>query len=191
MTVSESEPIDLEENMTADSAEEPTRSEADSSESVSDLQASLEAARLEAQRFREEALRSRAELDNVRKRAQRDVESAHKFGIERLVEAFIPVKDSLDFGFDAAQNATDIKTLQEGMALTQQLFDSAFNKLGVQPVNAEGARFDPALHQAMMMEPSSTVEPGTVLRVMQPGYVLHERLIRPAMVVVAKSPEGT
>ena len=175
----------------AEAVAESTVPGAVAEDALSELQAALEATRLEAQRFRDEALRARAEVDNVRKRAQRDVESAHKFGIERLVEAFIPVKDSLDLGYDAAQTTTDIKTLQEGMVLTQQLFDSAFGKLGVQPVSPEGARFDPALHQAMMAEPSTTAEPGTVLRVMQQGYVLHDRLIRPALVVVAKAPEGT
>lgn len=156
---------------------------------VSALKTAAEAARQDAVRFRDEALRARAELDNVRKRAQRDVESAHKFGIERLVEAFVPVKDSLDLGYDAAQTATDIKSLQEGLVLTQQLFESAFSKLGVQVVSPEGARFDPAHHQAMMMEPSTVAEPGTVLRVLQRGYLLHDRLIRPAMVVVAKAPD--
>ena len=157
---------------------------------TSQLRAALDAMRLEQERFRDEALRARAELDNVRKRAQRDVEAAHKFGIERLVEALVPVKDSLDLGYDASKTATDINTLQEGIALTQQMFDNAFNKLGVQLVDPLGARFDPAQHQAMMAEPSTVAEPGTVLRVMQKGYVLHERLIRPALVVVAKTPDG-
>jgi molecular chaperone GrpE len=158
---------------------------------VSQLREALEAMRQEIERNRDEALRARAEMDNARKRAQRDVEAAHKFGIERLVEALVPVKDSLDLGLEAAQSASDIKTLQEGMALTQQMFQNALDKLGVTAVNPAGARFDPAQHQAMMMEVSTTVEPGTVLRVLQQGYSLHERLIRPAMVIVAKAPEGT
>ncbi|MSR15843.1 MAG: nucleotide exchange factor GrpE [Gammaproteobacteria bacterium] len=158
---------------------------------ISELRAALDAAVLEQGRFRDEALRARAELDNVRKRAQRDVEAAHKFGMERFIEVFVPVKDSLDLGYDASKTAKDIDTLQEGIALTQQMFDSAFDKLGVQIVDPVGTRFDPARHQAMMTEPSSIVESGTVLRVMQKGYLLHDRLIRPAMVVVAKAPEGT
>lgn len=157
---------------------------------LSQLRAALDAMRLEQERFRDEALRARAELDNVRKRAQRDVEAAHKFGIERLVEALVPVKDSLDLGYDASKTATDINTLQEGIALTQQMFENAFDKLGVQLVDPLGVRFDPAQHQAMMAEPSTVAEAGTVLRVMQKGYLLHDRLIRPALVVVAKAPDG-
>ena len=155
------------------------------------LREALAAMHQEIERNRDDALRARAEMDNARKRAQRDVEAAHKFGIERLVEALVPVKDSLDLGLLAAQSAGDIKTLQEGMALTQQMFQGALDKLGVTAVNPEGARFDPAQHQAMMMEVSTTAEPGTVLRVLQQGYCLHERLIRPALVIVAKAPEVT
>lgn len=154
------------------------------------LRDALEGMRSEVDRYRDEALRARAEVDNARKRAQRDVEAAHKFGIEKLVEALIPVKDSLDLGLEAAKTATDIKSLQEGMALTQQMFQAALDKLGVTAVDPEGARFDPALHQAMMMEAHPTAAPGTVLRVLQRGYCLHERLIRPAMVIVAKTPDG-
>lgn len=160
-------------------------------EELRQLRGALDAMRAEVDRLREEALRARAEMDNVRKRAQRDVEAAHKFGLERLVEALLPVKDSLDLGRDAASSATDIKSLQEGVALTQQLFESAWDKLGVTVVEPLGLKFDPALHQAMMMEASSSAEAGTVLRVLQKGYCLHERLIRPAMVVVAKAAEGT
>ncbi len=154
------------------------------------LRAAFEELRLEADRYRDEALRARAELDNVRKRAQRDVEAAHKYGIERLAEAFVPVKDSLDLGFDATATTTDVKSLQEGMELTQRMFASAFDKLGVQVVNPEGMRFNPEHHQAVMMEASASAEPGTVLRVLQKGYLLHERLLRPAMVIVAKAPDG-
>ncbi len=140
--------------------------------------------------MRDDVLRARAEVDNARKRAQRDVEGAHKYGVERLVEALVPVKDSLDLGLEAARSTSEIKSLIEGMALTQQMFQSAFDKLGVTTVNPQGTRFDPAQHQAMMMETSTLAEPGTVLRVLQQGYCLHERLIRPAMVIVAKAPEG-
>ena len=154
------------------------------------LREALDAMRDEVERSRDDVLRARAEVDNARKRAQRDVEGAHKYGIERLVEALVPVKDSLDLGLEAARSTSEIKSLIEGMALTQQMFQSAFDKLGVTTVNPQGMRFDPAQHQAMMMEATTLVEPGTVLRVLQQGYCLHERLIRAAMVIVAKAPEG-
>ena len=155
------------------------------------LEAEVERLRSEADRFRDEMLRARAELDNVRKRAQRDVEAAHKYGVEKLVDALLPVKDSLDLGVDAAATATDVDTLREGMAMTLQLFDTALTRIGVTVIAEPGVRFDPEQHQAMMMEPSASAEPGTVLRVLQKGYRMAERLVRPAMVVVSKAPEGT
>lgn len=158
---------------------------------IAQLTEALAAAQTEMTRHREEVLRARAEIDNARKRAQRDVEAAHKYGVERFIEALIPVKDSMDLGLDAARTATDISGLQEGMTLTAQMFEAALDKLSVVTVDPTGSRFDPEKHQAMMMEASSTAEPGTVLRVLQRGYTLHERVIRPAMVVVAKAPEGT
>ena len=154
------------------------------------LEAELERLRGEADRFRDEMLRARAELDNVRKRAQRDVEAAHKYGVEKLIEALLPVKDSLDLGIDAARGSTDVASLRDGMEMTVQMFDSALSRLGVQVVADTGVRFDPEQHQAMMMEPSASAEAGSVLRVLQKGYRLNDRLVRPAMVVVAKAPDA-
>ena len=154
---------------------------------AAELQSEIERLRAEADRFRDEMLRARAEVDNIRKRAARDVEAAHKFGVEKLVEALLPVKDSFDLGYDAARNTNDIKSLQDGMALTVQLFDAALAKIGVTTVDGVGARFNPEQHQAVTMEVSTTAEPGSVLRVFQQGYVLNDRLVRPAMVVVAKA----
>ena len=158
---------------------------------ITQLREALASLKGEMDRYRDEALRARAEVDNARKRAQRDVEAAHKFGLERLVDALIPVKDSLDLGLDAAQAATDIKPLQEGMALTQQMFQTALEKIGVVVIEPTGGKFDPERHQAMMMEASTAAEPGSVLRVLQKGYALHDRVVRPAMVIVAKAQEGT
>jgi len=155
---------------------------------VAELQAELERLRGEVDRYRDDMLRARAEVDNIRKRAARDVEAAHKFGLEKLVEALLPVKDSFDLGYEAARNTTDLKSLQDGMALTVQLFDEALAKVGVTPVEGIGARFNPDKHQAVTMEVDPAAEEGTVLRVFQKGYVLNDRLVRPAMVVVAKAP---
>lgn len=174
------------ENAPASAVDEATADA--SAPTVADLQAEIERLRGEADRSRDDMLRARAEVDNIRKRAARDVEAAHKFGLEKLVEALLPVKDSFDLGFEAAQNTTDIKSLQDGMALTVQLFDEALAKVGVTQVEGVGARFNPDRHQAVTMEVSADAEEGTVLRVFQKGYVLNERLVRPAMVVVAKAP---
>lgn len=151
------------------------------------LQEELDSALAAADKHRDEALRAMAELDNVRKRAEKDVESAHKFGLEKFVNELLPVKDSMDLGFDAANSATDVEALKEGMALTLKMFEDALDKRGVKELNPMGESFDPEFHQAMMMEESVEVEAGKILRVMQKGYLLNERLIRPAMVVVAKS----
>lgn len=153
------------------------------------LEADMERLRTEADRARDDLLRARAELDNIRKRAQRDVENAHKYGVERLVDALLPVKDSLDLGLDAARDTDDFKSLLAGMEMTVQLFDAALTRIGVQSISEAGVKFDPEQHQAMMMEPTTSVESGAVLRVLQKGYRLNERLVRPAMVVVAKAPE--
>lgn len=154
-----------------------------------DLTAEFERLQAEAAELREEALRARAEAENTRKRAERDVEAAHKYGLEKLVGELLPVKDSMDMGLGAAETATDVATLREGMELTTKMLDDLFAKTGVRCVDPLGEPFDPDFHQAMTMEASAEVTPGTVLRVMQKGYLLNERLVRPALVVVAKAAE--
>ena len=136
--------------------------------------------------LRDELLRARAETDNVRKRGQRDVEAAHKFGLEKLVQSVLPVKDTMDMGLDAAREATDLEAIREGMDLTSKIFDEFLEKLSVQAVNPSGQKFNPDFHQAMTTESSTEHEDGTVIRVMQKGYLLNDRLIRPALVVVSK-----
>jgi len=145
---------------------------------------------LEAQvsRLKEDQLRLLAEMENVRKRAARDVESERKYGLERFVEAFLPVKDSLDLGAAAADKATDIETLKEGGRLTSKMFEEAFARLGIETLDPQGSRFDPAFHQAIGMQESAETEPNTVVVVVQKGYLLHKRLLRPALVMVAKAP---
>lgn len=155
-----------------------------------DPQAALDQALADVDRYRNDMLRARAELENIRKRAQKDVEAAHKYGLERLVEALLPLKDSIDMGCDAAQSAQDVGSIREGLALTAKMAEQAFEKIGVKAVDPKGEKFNPDFHQAMLMEDSVDVEPGTVLRVMQKGYVLNERLVRPALVVIAKLPAG-
>lgn len=145
--------------------------------------------RLEAQleTLKDELLRARAELDNTRKRAERDVEAAHKHGQERFVQELLPVKDSIDLGLDAAAHATDMDALREGMTLTAKMFTDFFDKLAIRAIDPHGERFDPEHHQAMTMEETAEHAPGTVIRVMQKGYLHNDRLVRPALVVVAKN----
>lgn len=154
------------------------------------LKAELEKALGAATTTREDMLRARAEADNVRKRAERDVAAAHKFGLERFIGQLLPVKDSMDLGFDALDGATDVEAIREGMELTRKMLEDALEKSGVVSVDPMGETFDPEFHQAMTTQPSAEAEPGTILGVMQKGYVLNERLIRPAMVIVAKAIDG-
>ncbi len=153
----------------------------DADAALLELQSQIEA-------LKNDVLRERAETENVRKRARRDVEAAHKYGLERLVQELLPVKDSMDMGLQAALGATEIEALTEGMALTAKMFDDFFGKLNVVAVEPVGERFDPEFHQAMTTEESREVEPGTVLSVMQKGYLLNDRLVRPALVIVARAP---
>lgn len=150
----------------------------------------LEQARAQVASLKDELLRGRAELDNQRKRAERDLEAAHKYALERFIHELLPVKDSLDLGLKAAATATDVASLSQGMAMTIKMFDDFFEKLSIRQINPEGERFDPEFHQAMTMEEAPHVAPGTVTRVMQSGYVLNQRLLRPALVVVAKAADA-
>lgn len=129
-------------------------------------------------------LRTKAEMENLRRRTDKDLENAHKYGMEKFVTEMLPVKDSMELGL-AAEEAT-AESLLEGMRLTLNMFNSVFDKLSVKEINPEGEKFDPELHQAMTMQPTDDVEPNTVLGVMQKGYTLNERLVRPAMVMVSK-----
>ena len=147
----------------------------------------LAAAEKKAEEHWELLLRTRADMENLRKRTEKDLENAHKYGIEKFVSEMLPVKDSMELGI-AAQDAT-VESLHEGMQLTMNMFDTAFQKLGVVEINPQNEAFDPELHQAMTMQESDEVEPNTVIMVMQKGYSLNGRLVRPAMVVVSKKPE--
>lgn len=147
----------------------------------------LEDARAKADEHWDALLRAKAEMDNLRKRANRDVENAHKYGIERLVGELLPVKDSLELGLSAADDEqVDVAKLREGMELTLKMLSTAMEKFGVELVDPEGEKFDPERHQAMTMQETDSVEPGTVVSVIQKGYVLNNRLVRPALVIVAK-----
>ncbi|MGK0172566.1 MAG: molecular chaperone GrpE [Gammaproteobacteria bacterium] len=136
---------------------------------------------------RDQALRSQAELENTRRRAQRDVENAHKFGLERFVNEMIPVLDSMELGLQAAgQEEAALQSLVEGTELTLKMLQSALGKFQVEPVEPVNGKFDPELHQAMSMQDAEGVESGNVIGVFQKGYTLNGRLVRPAMVIVAK-----
>lgn len=154
---------------------------------VDTLKAALEAAEVRANEGRDQALRAMAELENVRRRAARDVENAHKYALEKFAGELIGVKDSLEMGL-AVQNAT-AEDLRAGSDATLKLLAKAFEKSGLQEVTPEGQVFNPELHEAIAMMPSADHAPNTVINVIQKGYQLSGRLLRPARVLVAKAPD--
>ncbi len=151
------------------------------------LQQALAESEERARSHWEQYLRALAELDNVRKRAQRDIEAANRYGLEKFAAELLPVKDSLEL---AAQNAAqgDRGGLKEGQEATLKLLSQALERLGVTTIDPQGKPFDPERHEAMMTQESATAEPNSVLKVVQPGYELNGRLLRPARVVVARAP---
>ena len=151
------------------------------------LEDALAEARRAAQENLDRALRAQAEIENVRRRAERDLAHAHKFALERFVSELLPVKDSLELGLAAsAEKGATTASIAEGVGLTLRMFEQAMEKFGIESIDPSGDPFNPEFHQAMTMQESGTAESGTVLTVVQKGYLLNERLVRPAMVIVAK-----
>ena len=134
-------------------------------------------------------LRAAAELENVRKRAARDVENAHKYAVDKLAAELLSVKDSLELGLAAATEADDVETLRKGKEATLKLLEMTLEKFSIVEINPLGEPFNPEFHEAMAMQPSADHEPGSVLEVVQKGYQIHERLLRPARVIVAREAE--
>jgi molecular chaperone GrpE len=142
------------------------------------------------EQLRDQALRAQAEIENIRRRAQRDVENAHRFGIEKFCGELLPVIDSLEKAVDIARRAegTEAGAIAEGVELSLRLFVGALAKVGVAQIDPMGAPFDPQQHEAMAMVPNPHAEPNSVMDVMQKGYLLNGRLVRAAKVVVSKAP---
>jgi len=151
------------------------------------IETRLQRAEAAAVEFREQFLRTAAELENVRRRATRDVEGAHRFGVERFAREMLAVVDSLEMGLEAARGAGEDGAVVEGMDATLRLLLASLEKFGVTPVEAFGAAFDPESHEAIMTQPSIEAEPDTVIGVVQQGYRIHDRLLRPARVIVARA----
>lgn len=133
-------------------------------------------------------VRTQAELENLKRRADKDVANAHKFAIEKFARELLSVADSLELGLGVeVSDHPEVGKLREGMELTLKQLIATLDKFQVTQINPEGERFNPELHQAMAMQPTDEAEPNTVLKVYQKGYLLSERLLRPAMVVVAQA----
>jgi molecular chaperone GrpE len=166
-------------------ANDPANPEAGVDARIAELEAKLSAAFADAEKLREDWLRARADTDNVRRRGQEDVARAHRFGIEGFAGALLAVKDSLDAAL-TVENIS-VESFREGVELTARQLDAVFEKFAIRPIAPQGEKFDPHRHQAISQVPSEQ-DPGTVVTVLQKGYLLHDRVLRPALVTVAAAP---
>jgi molecular chaperone GrpE len=149
----------------------------------------LEDARNKADENWNLCLRLQADLDNLHKRSERDLANAHKFALERFAQELLPVRDSLEMGLaSAAGGQVDPARLREGVELTLQMLTTALGKFGIKEIDPQLERFNPDFHQAMSLQERADVEPNTVVTVVQKGYLLNDRLLRPAMVIVSSAP---
>ena len=173
----------------AAASEEPVVNDVTESGDVAepDLAALLKEAELKSVENHDAWLRSKADVENIRRRAQTDVANAHKYAIDNFSTEIIPVMDSLDAAL-AVENAT-VDNFKNGMELTQKQLNAVFEKFNIKVINPEGEKFDPHHHQAMCTV-DSDIAPNTVVQVMQKGYTLHDRVIRPALVSVSKAKES-
>ena len=170
------EPTDVDSEVTAEQAR------------IAELEAQLETAIQKAAEERERALRTAAEMENLRRRTELDVEKAHKFALEKFAAELLPVLDNLERAIELADKENDaLKPMVEGVELTLKSMQSGVAKFGLVALDPTNQPFDPNAHQAMSMVPSADVAPNTVIAVMQKGYQLNGRVIRPAMVMVSKA----
>ncbi len=189
--------------------EEPGQQEAPPQAAASELAQELEKARKEVESLRaqlefsqgesrklmerlkddhERALRAAADLENYKKRAQKEKEEVQRFGSEKLLKDLLPVMDNLDRAIDAAAKSPDIDSFQKGVVMTRKSFESTLERHGVKSFSARGQVFDPRLHEAMQQVETAEVPAGHVAHEVLRGYQLHDRLVRPALVVVARAP---
>jgi molecular chaperone GrpE len=178
----EQEDIDLD-------AEQPLAEEINDDEAleIQDLEQQLQEATAKADDNYDQFLRASAEMENLRRRTDRELTNAHKYAVEKLAKELLAVLDSLQLGIQASESDDpEVVKLREGGELTLKLLINVMEKFNIKPVGEIGERFDPEYHQAMTTQPSADTEPDTVLQVMQKGYQIHDRLLRPALVIVSK-----
>jgi len=177
---------DRPEEVVEDTQAEATEAEVEATDVANDPDAVLAELQAKADENWERYLRAAAETENVRKRSARDVENAHKFALERIGKELLGVKDTLEMGI--AADGASVKSLIEGSNATLKLLGSTLERFGIVEVDPAGEPFDPEFHEAMTVLPSADVEENTVIEVLQKGFRLHDRLIRPARVVVSRKP---
>lgn len=171
-------------NEASDNAEDSNHTDAGAD--VAALQTQLEEANSIADKSRDDVLRIRAEMENLRKRQSRELENAHKYALDKIAMELLPVRDTLEMGVAAAETEGDLSKIAEGTGLTLKMLTQALEKFNIVEVDPQGDKFDPDLHQAISVQEGTDKPANTVLTVMQKGYTLNDRLLRPAMVVIAK-----
>jgi molecular chaperone GrpE len=173
----------------APSSEPAETPEAAAAPDAAELTGMLEDARSKADEHWNRCLRLQADIENLRKRGERELANAHKYALERFSQELLPVRDSLEMGLATiAESPADPEKLREGVELTLQMLTGAMEKFGITEVNPQNETFNPDYHQAMSVQERDDLEPNTVVTVVQKGYLLHDRLIRPAMVIVSSAP---
>lgn len=154
----------------------------------------VDALRAQVKEAQEQVLRSQAEMQNVRRRSEIDVEKAHKFALEKFVKELLPVADSLEKAVESTEGSENagelVASIREGVEMTLNLFMNSLGKFNVEQLNPVGEPFDPQQHEAMSMVPAPDAEPNSIVAVVQKGYLLNGRVVRPAMVVVAKTEDA-
>lgn len=158
-------------------------------ESYEDLAKKLAESEIKLQQMEDMLLRARAEVENIRRRSEQDVQKAHKYALEKFAQELLLVVDNLEHACDAVEQvgSDQQKAIYEGIDLTLKTLSQTLEKFNIKTINPDGQPFDPAQHEALSMLPTDDVKPNTVLQVVQKGYILSDRLLRPARVVVSKS----
>lgn len=180
------------ETETDEAGEEAQLEESNGAEAGEEAQepSPLEQLQAERDKLKDQLLRTAADFDNYRKRSRKDVEQAERKGKEDVLRELLPVFDNLERALQAAQGAKDVDAIQQGVQMVLKLFEDAAARIGLERVQSVGQRFDPNLHDAFQQQATDEHPPGTIVAEYQAGYRLGDRLIRPAMVVVAKKPEN-
>lgn len=155
-----------------------------------DEQSAIEAAHAERDRMREQLLRIAADFDNFRKRSRKEIEEVRRRTIEDTLREVLPIIDNLERAAEATNEATDVEAVAEGVYMVLRGFEEIASRLGLKRVKSTGQLFDPALHDAVQQQETNEHPPGTIVSEVVPGYELGDRLLRPAMVVVARPPTG-
>lgn len=186
-TAQQAEQVAEEQVVDAQAAEALAEEAAPELQGIAELMSQLEVLQAENDALKDQMVRAQAEVQNVRRRAEQDVEKAHKFGVEKFATEMLAIVDNLERAIEAAGDDEASKAVREGVEMTLGMFIGGLAKFNVEQINPKDEAFNPELHQAMSMVSAEGVAPNTVVAVMQKGYTLNGRLVRPAMVMVAKS----